>query len=304
MLDDMKARSYAARTQQSYVAGVAKLARFHRKSPDQLTFEQVREFIVALCHTAKSWSTYNLAVCGIRFFYRYTVPRDWNIMHLPFARKDRSLPVVLSREEVAKFLPCVRSMTYRTMLQIAYDTGLRLSEVVALRTEDIDSARNVIHVVNGKGRKDRFVTLSSELLAILRDYYRAERPARPWLFPGRLPGRHLNKTGLQRACQRAWKQSGISKVVNLRTLRHTFATHHLESGTDIRTIQTLLGHRSLKTTAQYTHVSPERIGSVTSPLASLPTPKKATKPAARTKRRTPPRPRPRPRKKVTTKKKA
>jgi site-specific recombinase XerD len=230
------------------------------------------------------------------------VPRDWDIVHLPFARPDRKLPVVLSREEVAKFLPCVRSLKYRTMLQIAYDTGLRLSEVVALRIEDIDSSRGVIHVVNGKGRKDRFVTLSSTLLEGLRDYYRAERPAPPWLFPGQRPGQHLNRTMLQRACQQAWKESGITKVVNLRTLRHTFATHHLEAGTDIRTIQTLLGHRSLTTTSRYTHVSTERICSVPSPLESLPKGRKTVTPTPQPKGRSKPRVSPRPKRRATKKK--
>jgi site-specific recombinase XerD len=189
---------------------------------------------------------------------------------MPYAKRGSALPVVLSREEVAQVLASVRSLKYRTMICIAYGTGLRLREVTNLRVSDIDSERGVIQVVKGKGLKDRLVMLSPKLLELLREYYRAERPGTSWLFPGTIPGKPINATALQRACKHAWKDSGVKKVVNLRVLRHSFATHLLEAGTDVRTIQMLLGHRSLRTTTRYTHVSTEKLVSTTSPLDILP----------------------------------
>jgi site-specific recombinase XerD len=269
-LDDLHARNYSPKTQQAYVGGVLKLARAYRTSPDKLTWEQVRNFLIRESYNCTSWSTYNITVCALKFFYKVTVPRDWAVTHMPYANRGSALPVVLSREEVSQFLACVRAMRYRAMICIAYGAGLRLREVTNLRVADIDSRRGVIHVVKGKGNKDRFVMLSPKLLELLREYYRAERPGSMWLFPGSKSGRPVNATGLQRACKLAWKASGVTKVVNARVLRHSFATHLLEAGTDVRTIQMLLGHRSLRTTTRYTHVSAEKLSSTTSPLDVLP----------------------------------
>lgn len=163
--------AFAAHTQQAYVAGVARLARFHHKSPDRLSVEDVRAFVVHLCHAANSWSSYNVTICALMFFFHVTVPQHWPVTRIPYAKKESALPVVLSREEVSRFLAAIHSLEYRAMLVTAYATGLRLSEVVALRICDIDNSRGVIHVVKGK---DRFVTLSPTLLTLLREYFRAE----------------------------------------------------------------------------------------------------------------------------------
>ena len=269
-LDDLHARNRSPKTQQAYVGGVLKLVRVYNVSPDKLTWEQVRNFLIRESYSCTSWSTYNITVCALKFLYKVTIPRDWAVTHMPYAKRGSALPVVLSREEVAQFLACVRALKYRAMICIAYGTGLRLREVSNLRVADIDSQRGVIHVVKGKGLKDRFVMLSPKLLELLREYYRVERPGSMWLFPGKIPGKPMNATGLQRACKRAWKESGVTKVVNVRVLRHSFATHLLEAGTDVRTIQMLLGHRSLRTTTRYTHVSAEKLSTTTSPLDILP----------------------------------
>jgi site-specific recombinase XerD len=269
MLEDLRVRNYSAKTQQIYVHHVARFAAHFGRSPDQLTAEDIRTYLVHLVETEHvSWSLFNQAACALRFFYLVTLGRGDIVPHIPFPRTPKTLPTVLSAEEVARLLRAVRNAKHRVVLITIYAAGLRVSEALALKLSDIDSKRMVITVRQGKGRKDRTVMLSPNLLAILRDYARQFRP-REWLFPGRRPDRPMDASVVQRACVQARVAAGLSKPATVHTLRHSFATHLLEAGTDLRLIQTLLGHGSVKTTAIYTHVSAQRLHSTPSPLDRL-----------------------------------
>lgn len=271
MIEDMSVRNLSPKTQQAYVAQVAKFAKYFGKSPELLGPEQIRGYQVFLVHEKRvSWAIFNQTVCALRFLYRITLGRDWVVQHIPFPKKPRKLPVVLGLAEVAQFFASITSIKYRAIFMTAYAAGLRVSEVVQLRVTDIDSQRMVIRVRQGKGRKDRYVMLSPKLLELLRLYWKVSRPS-TWLFPGRSPEHHVSLSIVQRVCKKAAAGSGLTKPVTLRTLRHSFATHLLEAGADVRTIQMLLGHRSLQTTALYTHVSSERIRATHSPFDCLPT---------------------------------
>jgi site-specific recombinase XerD len=248
---------------------VASFAKYFKRSPELLGPEEIRQYQVHLVNVRQvSWSTFNQAVCALRFFYRITLSRDWVVEHLPFPRRAKQLPVVLSPEEVKRFLDSIRSLKYRAILMTAYAGGLRLSEVANLRVRDIDSSRMMIRIEQGKGRKDRYVMLAPKLLEVLRQYWRAERPGE-WLFPGRSPDQSLCVTGIQKACRQAGIDAGLSKRVTVHTLRHSFATHLLEAGTNIRVIQTLLGHSSVSTTQRYTYVSEKTVRATESPLELL-----------------------------------
>jgi site-specific recombinase XerD len=274
MLDDMQLRHMAEKTIRAYLDHVAHFARFFGQSPERLGPEEVRHYQLHLVHERQvSWSTFNQAVCALRFLYRVTLAKDWAVSHIPFPRTERKLPVVLSPAEVLQFLNSVTSLKYRAILMTAYGAGLRLAEVTHLRVSDIDSQRMVIRVRQGKGRTDRYVMLSPVLLQVLRCYWRAARPS-DYLFPSRLPERPLSPSAVQRACQQAARDAGLSKPVTVRMLRHCFATHLLEGGTNIRLIQTLLGHRSVSTTQRYTHISAGAVRAARSPLddLALPTP--------------------------------
>ena len=269
-LQDLRLRNYAPKTLQTYVECVSLFARYFKRSPEHLGPKHIREYQLYLVEEKKcSWSRFNQTVCALRFLYRNTLGRDWAISHIPFPRKQKKLPVVLSREEVAQFLAAIRRLKYRTILSLCYGAGLRISEALHLQVSDIDSKRMVIRVRQAKGHKVRYVMLSPMLLELLREYWKADRPT-SWLFPGRPKDRPLDATSLQHACQRARSDSGITKPVTPHTLRHSFASHLLEAGANIRTIQLLLGHNSLQTTAVYTHVSQTTIGSTLSPFDLLP----------------------------------
>lgn len=274
MIEDMKIRNLCVGTQQRYVGAVAKFAQHFGKSPELLGPEEIRAYQLYLIKEGRiSASSLNIAVCALRFLYQITLGKEWAFKHIPFPRVERRLPVVLSLEEVAQFLEAVTNLKYRAILMTAYSAGLRLSEVCSLRVTDIDSKRMVIHIRQGKGRKDRYVMLSPRLLTILRSYWKELRPTN-WLFAGNHPDCHINARSVSRVCRQAGYDSGLLKRVTVRTLRHSFATHLLESGTDVRTIQILLGHRSLQTTARYTHVSNKIINSTSSPLDLLVSPVK------------------------------
>jgi len=269
MLEDLRVRNYSARTQQIYIHHVARFAKHFRKSPDQLTTEDIRTYLVHLVETEHvSWILFNQAACALRFFYLVTLGRGDVVPHIPFPRTAKKLPTVLSAEEVVRLLRAVRNAKHRALLITIYAAGLRVSEALALKVSDIDSERMIITVRQGKGCKDRTVMLSPSLLAILRDYARRFRP-RECLFPGKRPDRPLNATVVQRACAQARVAAGLSKPATVHTLLHSFATHLLEAGTDLRLIQTLLGHGSIKTTAIYTHVSAQRLHGTPSPLDRL-----------------------------------
>ncbi len=269
MLDDMRLRNFSPKTIHAYTDHVAKFATYFNKSPERLGPDEIRRYQLHLVHTRHaSWSTFNQAVCALRFLYRVTLQKDWIVTHIPFPKVERKLPVVLSPTEVLQFLSAITSLKYRAILMTAYAAGLRLSEVTHLRVSDIDSARMLIRVEQGKGHKDRYVMLSPVLLAVLRRYWQAARPT-SWLFPGTQPERPICASAVQDACQRATRDAGLSKQVTVRMLRHCFATHLLEAGTNIRVIQTLLGHSSVSTTQRYTHVSTGMMRATHSPLDDL-----------------------------------
>jgi site-specific recombinase XerD len=269
MIEDMQIRNLSPKTQRNYLDQVAKFAQFFGKSPSLLGPEEIRTYQVYLVQEKQvAWSVLNQAVCALRFFYRITLGKDWAIQRIPAPKTEKKLPVVLSADEVARFFAAIPSLKHRAILMTAYAAGLRVSEVTNLQVADIDSQRMVIRVRQGKGRKDRYVMLSPHLLTLLRTYWKVRRPT-SWLFPGRNQGRPISVRMVQIACQQVRVEAGLSKQVTVRALRHSFATHLLEAGTDVRTIQILLGHRSLQTTARYTHVSTSTIRAAASPLDAL-----------------------------------
>jgi len=254
MTEDMTVRNLSPATQRSYLHAVTKFSRYFGRPPDRLGLEDVRAFQVHLVSTGISWPGLNQTVCALRFFYGVTLGHGEIPERIPYAREPRKLPVVLSADEVVRFLEAVPSLKTRAALTTAYAAGLRASEAVGLRVANIDSGRMVIRVEHGKGGKDRYVMLSAQLLGILRTYWRLARP-KDWLFPGRNESKPIDVQVLHSACRSACAAAGLAKRVTVHTLRHSFATHLLESGTDIRIIQVLLGHSNLSSTARYTRVS-------------------------------------------------
>jgi site-specific recombinase XerD len=273
MTEDMQVRNLSPHTQASYLLQVSQLARYYRRSPDALTPDHIRTYQIYLTNERKlAPSSIHTAVSAIRFLYRVTLKKDWALGEdIPLPKKPTKLPVVLSPEEVIHFLSCVDYNKHRVILTTCYATGLRISEAVRLKAAAIDSARMVIRVEQGKCRKDRYVMLSPMLLDILRTYWRAVRP-KQWLFPGIRDDQPITKDAVQAACQKALRLSGLSKPVTPHSLRHAFAVHLLESGTDLRTIQLLLGHRSLATTARYLRIATSKVCATSSPLDLLPHP--------------------------------
>ena len=268
MIDDMSLRNLSPATQRSYLHAVTKFSRYFGRSPDRLGLEDVRAFQVHLVSQDISWPALNQTVCALRFFYGVTLDRGEIPERIAYARTPRKLPVILSADEVVRFLEAVPSLKARAALTTAYAAGLRASEAVSLKVVDIDSGRMVIEVRHGKGAKDRTVMLSPQLLMILRTYWRLARPVE-WLFPGRTPDKPVDVQVLHAACRSAAKAAGLIKRVSVHTLRHSFATHLLENGVDIRIIQVLLGHNNLSTTARYTHVAATTITKTQSPFDRL-----------------------------------
>lgn len=251
MDDDMLARGFADRTRESYLGAVTALARFYRRSPDQISDEDIQAYVVHLLRDRQlSWSTCNIVVSGLRFFYHTTLKHDRTTFSIPSPRQSGKLPIVLSRDEVQRLLTHAANQKYRTMLMAAYAAGLRLGEVLHLRVPDIDSAQMTIRVVQGKGGKDRYTLLSARLLEALRAYWRVYHPT-GWLFPGKGDERPMDPSSLQKAYLTAKRRAGLTKPGGIHTLRHCFATHLLESGVDLHTIQRLLGHGHLSTTTRY-----------------------------------------------------
>lgn len=265
MLEDMHLRAFSKRTIETYIGFVAAFARFFMTSPDKLGPRDIREFLVHLMRSGKSLSTVRVAAFALRFFYRVTLKVTWSMEHIPVPKTRRSMPVVHSLETITTFLDSFSNIKHRAIVMVAYAAGLRTSEVISLRVSDIDSKRGTIHVYAGKGNKARFVMLSPTLLALLRQYYRALRP-KEWLFPGTKPGAHLSRTAVDVAVQNARRKAKLPESITLRAMRHSFATHLLENGADLRTIQLLLGHRSLSTTAKYTHVTTSQVCATPSPI--------------------------------------
>ena len=269
MIEDLTLRNRTPNTIRAYVGHVADFARHFRTSPEHLGPEHVRSYLLHLVQERQvSWNVYRQARCALLFLFNVTLDREWVVAKVACPQLPKRLPVVLSTGEMARLLDALENPKHRALLMTAYAAGLRLSEVAHLRVADIDSARMVIHVRQGKGRKDRDVMLSPRLLAVLRDYWATDRPG-PYLFPGRQPDRPISPRAVQLVCQHALAASGLGKHVHMHTLRHSFATHLLEQKTDIRVIQVLLGHKKLDTTALYTRVALKSLGEITSPLEHL-----------------------------------
>ena len=258
-IDDLRLRNYSPRTIEAYVAGVARFAKHFGKSPELLGTEHLRDFQLHLLERHVSWSQFNQIVCALRFCYAITLGQPNFVPFLPFGKRPNTLPSVLAPQEVAALLQAADPQRDRPLLQLAYGCGLRLQELLHVQVADLDGARHVLHVRQGKGQKDRLVPLSAKLLDELRAYWRRCRPA-SWLFPGARPGQPLSAGGTQRLFRRVKTRAGLSKRCSMHTLRHSFATHLLEAGVDVLTLKALLGHRSLETTARYLHVSTQRLG--------------------------------------------
>ena len=273
MLEDMQVRNLSPHTQASYVQQISQFARYFGKSPLELSPDDIRAYQVYLMNDRKlTPQSILIAVSAIRFLYRVTLKKSWTIEEaIPTCKKPQKLPTILSPDEVRHLLGCVRSIKQRAILTTCYAAGLRISEAVHLKPSAIDSRRMVIRVEQGKGQKDRYVMLSPKLLETLRAYWRAARPEE-WLFPGDYPGRPITPSAVELACKLARRSAGINKSVTPHSFRHAFAVHLLESGTDVRTIQLLLGHRSLSTTALYLRIATSKVCSTSSPLDLLPQP--------------------------------
>ncbi|BAO92686.1 site-specific integrase [Caballeronia cordobensis] len=251
MVEDMRVRNLAANTQRVYLQHVARFAKYFGRSPTLLGPEEIRSYQIHLIEIEqRSRSTLVVATAALRFLYIVTLKRDWSIDEIPMSKVPLKLPQVLSADEIIRLLESIRSIKHRTVLMVAYAAGLRISEATHLRVRDIDSQRMVLRVEQGKGNTDRYVMLSPRLLEFLRTYWRIGRPQH-WLFPGSPPDKPIDPNTVRQACHAARRRAGITKPVTPHTLRHAFATHLLESGTDVRTIQLLLGHRSLATTSRY-----------------------------------------------------
>lgn len=285
MIEDMQIRNLAPHTQRAYCGYVSLFARHFHKSPELLGPENIRAYQVHLVQDRQlSSSSINVAISAIRFLYKITLKRGWNLDEIiPTGRHQHKLPVVLSPQEVANFLEAVDSLKHRLILMVCYAAGLRISEAVRLTPAAIDSQRMVIRVEQGKGRKDRYVMLSPRLLNALRSYWRTARPEK-WLFPGDVSGQPITASAVEDACRTVRRQAGIAKPVTPHSLRHAFAVHLLESGADLRTIQLLLGHRNLDTTARYLRLATSKVCATVSPLDTLqtgsPIPAEASTPPA------------------------
>jgi site-specific recombinase XerD len=269
LIHDLELRNYSPRTVECYVSAVARFALHFGRSPEFLDGEHARLYQLHLLQHNASWSRFNQVVSALRFLYRVTLQRPDTVVMIPYGKKPKSLPAVLSRDEVrCLFDSSVKVPWFLMLLQTTYACGLRLGEVLRLRISDIDSARMVIHIHCAKGRKDRLMPLSPALLALLRHYWRQYRP-RTWLFPGRHSGKPLNHGSVQRLFRDFLRATGITKKASMHTLRHSYATHLLEAGCNLATLQKLLGHNQLSTTLRYTHLEQSHLQLTGSPLDTL-----------------------------------
>jgi integrase/recombinase XerD len=281
MVEDMRLRNLSAGTQRSYIHYVEDYARYFWMSPDRLGLDDIRNYQLHLIQQRQlAPPSVNAFVAAAKFLYTVTLEMPWSDQQFTRLKVPEKLPIILSGAEVATFFRHIGLLKHRAALMVCYGSGLRSSEAIAVKVADIDSSRMLIRVQQGKGAKDRYTVLSQRLLLLLREYWKRQRPAE-WLFPGTKPGTHLCAGTIQEVCRDAARMAGIAKRVTPHTLRHSFATHLLENGTDTRAIQVLLGHSRIETTARYVAVTPQAIGRIVSPLDQPPPPagKKRGRPA-------------------------
>ncbi len=276
MSNELRIRGYSKKTHETYLRCMRDFIKFHMKSPAELDLADIKAYQIYLVNDKKvSYTVFNQSVCAIRFFYRNVTPKEWDIKHIPFQKKRKRLPDVLSVQEVGSLINAPDYIKHKAMIQTFYSTGMRLEELVNLSFKDINSDRMSVRIRQGKGRKDRYVMLSETLLETLREYWRlsGSKPYK-YLFPGRKKDCRIHTRSVQHAVVTAGEKAGLNKRVTPHLLRHTFGTHLLEMGVNIRVIQLLMGHRSISTTTLYTHVARNYISETPSPLDALSKPEK------------------------------
>lgn len=268
MQEDLKLRGLSKKTQSAYLREVRKLKEFYQKSPDLITEEELRKYFLYYSQELNvSESLFTQAICGIKFFYTTTMDRNWKTFQIVRPQKKKRLPVILNKEEIKKILDAnvIPNLKHRCILTVIYSGGLRIGEACRLKISDIDSKSMVIKITQGKGNKDRYTVLANKALMLLRQYYRSYRPV-DWLFPGEPSSKHICERSVELIFKKACEKSGINKDVTVHCLRHSFATHLMESGVNLRYIQNLLGHHSIRTTVVYTHVCKHHIGKIINPI--------------------------------------
>jgi integrase/recombinase XerD len=266
MREDLQLRGFSLHTQKEYLMRVTLFARYFKKLPDKLGEKEVKEYFLHLVRDKHaSYGVLNMTYCALKFIYTVTLGRPWEVEKIPRVKRPVKMPVILDKGEVRRLIVLTENLKHKAILMMAYSSGLRISEVAHLKVGDIDTARMTVLVRQGKGKKDRYTILSKVALGTLTQYCETYRPA-SWLFPGATPGRPITESSIGFVMRAAKKRAGIMKRATIHTLRHSFATHLLEQGTDIRSVQSLLGHRSIMTTIVYLHVSPKSLSRVTSPL--------------------------------------
>ena len=265
---ELRLRGFGGKTRKVYVGHCRRMIEHFERAPDLITEDEIREYLTAILDRGCSHSYVNQCISAIKFLYHQALRTDHQLNRLPRPKKEHKLPSVLSRQETLRIFQSVHNVKHKTILLLTYSAGLRVGEVVRLRCSDIDVDRRMIHIRQGKQSKDRYTLLSENAQVVLKDYIKYYQP-QTWLFPGSKSGKHLHERSVQKVFQRARLTAGICKPVSVHTLRHSFATHLLESGTDLRYIQELLGHKSSKTTEIYTHVSRRDLSRIRSPLDTI-----------------------------------
>jgi site-specific recombinase XerD len=267
MKEDLLLKAYSPHTQRAYLGCARHFARHYLRSPEEMGEQEIRGFLLYLVRDRKaSPATLGMYINALKFLYNVTLKRPEAVKGISHPKRPKTLPVILSPEEVLRVLAAISSVKYKAIIATAYAAGLRISEVCGLRLADIDSQRRRLHIRAGKGKKDRYVMLGESLLALLRQYYQEARPKGEYLFPGQKPQRPISTTAVRQVLRKVIRETGLAKRVTMHTLRHCFATHLLEAGTDIRILQVLLGHSSIRTTLRYTHITDRLVQKLVSPL--------------------------------------
>jgi integrase/recombinase XerD len=267
MKEDLLLKAYSPHTQRAYLGCARHFARHYMRSPQEMGGQEVRDFLLHLLRDRNaSPATQDMYVSALKFLYVVTLKRPEVVKDLSHPKRPKTLPVILSPEEVLRVFAAIRSVKYKAIIAAAYAAGLRISEVCSLSVSDIDSQRMRIHIRSGKGKKDRYVMLGESLLVLLRQYYQAVRPQGEYLFPGQKPQSHISTTAVSSVLRKVIRETSLAKKVSMHTFRHCFATHLMEAGTDIRILQVLLGHSSIRTTLRYTHITDRLVQKLVSPL--------------------------------------